>query len=94
MMKKKKQSKLDIKKEAEERVEGHEKEKEERKTTNPLVKIVSEVVTVIGLIVSMFLLSTNFTGFAVANLDQGSINMIGSVSFIIALIAANFWIKR
>ncbi len=93
-MKKKTKKKTDIKKEAEERIEEHEKEEEERKTTNPFVKIASEIVTTVGLVVSMFLLSTNFTGFAVANLDQGSMNTIGAASFVIALIAAYFWVKK
>ena len=58
-----------------------------------MVKI-SAIIAVVSIIVALFFLSTNMTGNAVANMTQGTSNILGVVFLVIGLIAGYSWMKK
>ncbi|MDD5191772.1 MAG: hypothetical protein PHH54_05220 [Candidatus Nanoarchaeia archaeon] len=59
-----------------------------------LEQTVSVFIGIGGLLISLLFLSSNFTGFAIANLTQRTSNIIGMILFIVSLIVLFFIMKR
>jgi hypothetical protein len=50
--------------------------------------------SIIGTIGGLFLLSSNITGNAIANVSQSSGNILGAVLLVVGLVAGFFWVKK
>jgi len=69
-----------------------EAQKKEREVSGGLEKTVATV-SVISLIGSLFFLSSNVTGNAIADLSAGTTSWVGGVLLVVGLVAGFFWIK-
>jgi|SRR3989344_1599271 len=68
-------------------------ELEQEKQKKKLEHIVSGVLAVGGLVSSLFFLSSNVTGNAIAKVSQSSGNILGAVLLVVGLVASWFWLK-
>lgn len=64
------------------------------KKENLLEKKVAGIISISGLGVAIFFLSSNITGSAIGSLNQTSSNWIGGILFVVGLIAGFFWLRK
>ncbi len=51
------------------------------------------LISILSLIVSLFLLTSNLTGYTISNIDQSSSNIVAGVFFSLGIIAAFFYFR-
>lgn len=59
-----------------------------------IIKRISAIIAIVGLIGGLFFLSTNLTGYAVSGLTQVATNIIGGSLFIVGILGSYFWAKN
>lgn len=70
------------------------KEKRGRQDQGGLEQTTKGVTAILGLLGSIFFLSSNITGNAIANISQISSNILGAVLLVVGLVAGFFWVKK
>lgn len=51
------------------------------------------VISILSILLSIFLVSNNFTGFVISDLSQSSNNLVGAVLLLVGLTCSFFWFK-
>jgi hypothetical protein len=64
------------------------------KLLRQLGKKTTATASIVGVLGGIFFLSTNITGNAIANVSQGSGNILGIVLLVVGLVAGFFWVKK
>ncbi|MBS3085846.1 hypothetical protein J4225_04135 [Candidatus Pacearchaeota archaeon] len=70
------------------------REKAERKKSGVEGRVTSSIITIVGIGVGIFFLSSNITWKAIANLSTKTTSFLGMVLLIVGLIALVSWVKR